>query len=85
MTAQAGIYMQANLVTDNLEDELGRRVSAELGRPITIKLLHDGTAAAATFAGERHTAVITVGTALGIGFPGEAAGLRAIGGELRVS
>jgi hypothetical protein len=85
MTAQAGIYMQTNLVADNLEDELGRRVSTELGRPITIKLLHDGTAAAATYAGETRTAVITVGTALGIGFPGEAAGLRAIGGELIVS
>jgi hypothetical protein len=29
--------------------------------------------------------VITVGTALGIGFPGEATGLRAIGGEPKVS
>jgi hypothetical protein len=85
VTAQAGIYMQTNLVTDSLEDELRRRVSAELGRPLTIKLLHDATAAAATYAGEPYTAVITVGTALGIGFPGEATGLRAIGDGLTVS
>jgi len=78
LIAQAGIYMQTNLVTNNLEAELGQRVSAELDRPISIKLLHDGTAAATTYAGERHTAVITIGTAMGIGFPGEAAGLRVL-------
>lgn len=78
LIAQAGIYMQTNLVTGNLEAELGRRVSAELDRRISVKLLHDGTAAATTYAGERHTAVITIGTALGIGFPGEAVGLQAL-------
>ena len=54
------------------------RVSAELDRRISVKLLHDGTAAATTYAGERHTAVITIGTALGIGFPSEDAGLSAL-------
>jgi hypothetical protein len=33
-----------------------------------VKLLHDGTAAAHTYAGLKNTAVITIGTALGVGF-----------------
>jgi len=31
--------------------------------------LHDGTAAARAYAGEANAAVITLGTALGVGFP----------------
>lgn len=71
-----GIYGRANLVTDNLARELGSQLSAKLGASISVKLLHDGTAAAAAYAGERDTAVIMLGTALGIGFPGEDAGLQ---------
>ena len=76
MLTQAGTYMQTNRVTDNLERELGRRVGAALDRPVRIRLLHDGTAAAATYAGERQAAVIMLGTALGVGFPGDGADLR---------
>lgn len=39
------------------------------GLPVTVSAVHDGTAAAQVYAGARHTAVIVVGTALGIGFP----------------
>lgn len=84
LITQAGLYMQTNLVTQNLAAELGRRVGTELNRPIRVKLLHDGSAAATTYAGERHTAVITIGTAMGIGFPGDDAGLRAISDRLQV-
>jgi hypothetical protein len=84
LVTQAGLYMQTNLVTQNLAAELARRVSTELNRSISIKLLHDGSAAATTYAGERHTAVITIGTAMGIGFPGDDAGLRAISDRLQV-
>ncbi len=76
LSKQGGAYTRANLVTDNLERELGQRLSETLGRAIQIKLLHDGSAAAAVYAGERRTAVIMIGTALGIGFPGEGGGLR---------
>ncbi len=83
LLTQAGIYMQTNLVTGDLEGELSRRVSAQLGSAARVKLLHDGTAAATAYAGQTHTAVITLGTALGIGFPGAAAGLRAIHPDLK--
>jgi hypothetical protein len=84
MPAQAGVYMQSNLVTDNLEDALGQMVSDRLGKPIRVRLLHDGTAAAAAYAGEPRCAVITLGTALGIGFPGDETALRPLASEFEI-
>lgn len=46
-------------------DEL---LSAELGLPVRL-LVNDGQAAALGRAGQRHTAVISIGTSLGVGFP----------------
>jgi hypothetical protein len=44
-----------------------------VAQPIQIELLHDGQAAALPYAGKPHQAVMTFGTALGIGFPPESA------------
>jgi hypothetical protein len=79
MVAHAGGYYQVSFVTDNLQAELGRRVSKQLGMPLSVKLLHDGSAAAAAYAGQQRAAVIVMGTALGIGFPGNDADLRPLG------
>lgn len=46
-------------------DALSRR----LGRPIAVRLVHDGTAASLAHAGTPNQAVIMLGTALGVGFP----------------
>ncbi|QFG69082.1 ROK family protein [Ornithinimicrobium pratense] len=43
-------------------------LSQELGLPVRL-LVNDGQAAAMGRAGQRHTAVITIGTSLGVGFP----------------
>lgn len=69
MLAQRGIYMHMAYAADNVQDELGKRVSVLVESSVKIKLLHDGTAAAMAYAGAKDTAVITLGTALGIGFP----------------
>lgn len=45
-------------------------LSGELGLPVRL-LVNDGQAAALGRAGERHTAVISIGTSLGVGFPPE--------------
>ena len=50
---------------DLIASEVGRRLDC----PITLTLIHDGTAAAYVYAGSPKTAVIMVGTALGVGFP----------------
>ena len=48
---------------------LSEAVSAKVGTHINLALVHDGTAAAKVYAGAVDTAVITIGTALGMGFP----------------
>jgi hypothetical protein len=57
-----------------IADELVRR----LGQAVEVALLHDGAAAAAVYAGSDRTVVITLGTALGNGFPPAAGDLRPI-------
>jgi hypothetical protein len=56
---------------------LAEAVTDHTGRPCRVHMIHDGTAAAAAFAGRPAAAVIALGTALGVGFPpASAAGLR---------
>jgi hypothetical protein len=78
LPAQGGGYMQIARITDNMARALADRLGANLERTIAVELLHDGTAAATAHAGEAHTAVIMIGTALGIGFPPPAEGLRPV-------
>jgi hypothetical protein len=69
LAAQSGAYVQLLHITDNAARMLSDHLSATLDRPVTVMLIHDGTAAAAAHAGLENAAVITIGTALGIGFP----------------
>ncbi len=74
----AGIYAQLRALSDNLAGWLAQHIGERLERPVEIGLLHDGTAAARTYAGTAHAAVIMMGTALGIGFPPRHDDLRPI-------
>jgi hypothetical protein len=64
-----GCYGRLQLLAPHLQSYLSQQISQRLGRPIQAHLLHDGQAAALPFAGQPYTAVLTFGTALGIGFP----------------
>jgi hypothetical protein len=64
-------YGRLQLLSPNVRADLGRRLRAALGRPLRLRLEHDGAAAALALAGERKAAVILLGTALGVGFPPE--------------
>jgi hypothetical protein len=66
---QGGPYAALHLLSPNLEQWLSQRLTEQRGRPVTVQLIHDGTAAARAQAGTARAAVITLGTALGIGFP----------------
>lgn len=66
-----GCYGRLQHFGPHLQTYLSQQLSRRLRRPIQVRLLHDGQAAAMPFAGQKHTAVITFGTALGIGFPPE--------------
>lgn len=66
---QSGCYGRLRPFSPNLTDWLGQLVSQRVGESVQLHLQHDGTAAALAH-GESggKTAVITCGTALGIGF-----------------
>lgn len=82
LMAQRGVYMTLCHLTDNLQRDLTTRLHATLGERINLALFHDGTAAALAHAGSIFTtAVVTVGTALGVGFPPSAGGLRPLSRE----
>jgi hypothetical protein len=66
---QHGAYANLRALSDNAETLLSAAVSDRLKRRIRIRLLHDGAAAASACPADGHTAVITLGTALGLGFP----------------
>ncbi len=61
-----------------LDRWLAARLSERMEQPVESTLLHDGTAAARAYGEAAHTAVIMLGTALGIGFPTGAAALRSL-------
>jgi hypothetical protein len=81
---QGGIYAALRLLSANTEHSLSEAVSKRLGSAVQIRLLHDGTAAASSYAGSEQTAVMMLGTAIGIGFPPPSQeGLRPILRRLR--
>ena len=64
-----GVYAQMHALAEDIRPSLAELVKARTGVTLRMHFIHDGTAAAALYAGERNAAVIIVGTALGIGFP----------------
>lgn len=81
--AQTGVYTPLRRISANLQQLLAQALSNRAGQTVAVKLLHDGTAAAIAYAGEERTAVITIGTALGVGFPPPARGIRPLGAEFK--
>jgi len=72
-----GCYNPLAILADSYQDFLAAQVSARTGTAVLMHLLHDGTAAALVYAGQRDTAVLSLGTAVGVGFPPPTAdGLR---------
>lgn len=65
---QGGPYSQLQRLSDNAARWLAYQVGRRVGRPLDVVLIHDGTAAARVYAGKERTAVIMLGTALGVGF-----------------
>ncbi len=66
---QGGGYVLLRDLSDNAARLLADQLSTRLNTPIRVTLQHDGSCAAAVYAGDVDAAVITMGTALGIGFP----------------
>jgi hypothetical protein len=80
-----GIYARMSRLAPDVRPLLADRVMALGGGLRRYHVVHDGTAAAALHAGIPHSAVIVVGTALGVGFPPKSeAGLMTIAPDLWV-
>ncbi|MGC9398020.1 MAG: hypothetical protein ACP5HM_02665 [Anaerolineae bacterium] len=77
-----GVYARISDTYGDAGAALEAAVRARTGRAVRLHFIHDGTAAAALHAGTPGSAVIVVGTALGVGFPpSTATGLLALGGR----
>jgi hypothetical protein len=66
---QGGIYSYLHVLAPTLAAWLSDQLGERTGTTLSVSLVHDGTAAARAYAGEEHAAVVTMGTALGVGFP----------------
>lgn len=75
---RTGCYGSLQLLTDHLASFIQHEVAASLPDAPPVAVLHDGAAAATAHAGLTHTVVLTLGTAIGNGFPPPAEGLRAL-------
>jgi hypothetical protein len=79
-----GCYGRLQGLADNLQAHLAEEIGRRLSCPVYFRLLHDGSSAAAAYAGAEKTVVILLGTALGLGFPSSEVGLRPVAiGEKR--
>src|SRR5262249_25005571 len=65
---QDGLYAHLYRLYSNAARCLSLRVSRQLGPPLNFAPIHDGTAAAQAQAAATASAVIMLGTALGVGF-----------------
>ncbi|HLY30703.1 MAG TPA: hypothetical protein VKQ36_06720, partial [Ktedonobacterales bacterium] len=82
---QKGLYATLHALPERADYWLARQLSERVGGEHTIELLHDGTAAAQVYAGTPNSAVILLGTALGVGFPSiDGSSLRPLGSDFTI-
>lgn len=66
-----GGYAKLCFVAHNYGEYLSNKLSQELKRLIKVILVHDGTAMAAAFTQYNNSVCVSLGTAFGVGFPGQ--------------
>lgn len=77
--SERGGYLALRLLPQHAEAALAGALTTATGVPVTVRLIHDGTAGALVCAGSPSCVVLTVGTAVGVGFPPQSeAGLRPV-------
>ena len=64
-----GGYAKLSLVSDYYEQYLSEELEKELKKPIKVKFVHDGTAIALRFKEYKNSVCLSLGTAIGVGFP----------------
>lgn len=64
-----GLYARMRLLAEDARPLIAAAIQKQVKREVRIHLIHDGTAAAALYAGIPDSAVLVIGTAIGVGFP----------------
>jgi hypothetical protein len=64
-----GCYGSLQRLSPHLATFIADELAQRLGQAVQVTLLHDGAAAAAVYAGRNQAVVITLGSAMGNGFP----------------
>ena len=82
LDADRGSYSRLGRLAPHLATFLRDDLAAAVGRFHALALLHDGLAAACAHAGQPATVVLTLGTAIGAGYPPPEEGLRAVAAEM---
>ena len=85
LPAQHGIYMRLGELHADLSAAFSEALRTLTKRSFQVRFLHDGSAAAQVYAGAKNSAVIMIGTALGIGFPVERSDLCPLASSLSIS
>jgi hypothetical protein len=79
-----GCYGSLQMLAPHLATFLQIQVRQRLQVNVELHVVHDGTAAAAVYAGQKDTAVLTLGTAIGNGFPPDVHGYRPLAPTFQV-
>lgn len=79
-----GCYGSLQVLSPNLEKFIQQQIAERLQMEIQVGVLHDGTAAAIAHAGQAHSVVLTLGTAIGNGFPPPAESYRPLASEFQL-
>jgi hypothetical protein len=79
-----GCYGSLQVLSPHLATFMQHQIIGRVQEEVQVSLLHDGTAAALAYAGQTYSVVLTLGTAIGTGFPPPAAGYRPLASEFQV-
>jgi len=77
-----GGYGKLGLLSDNLQQEIQTEVNRLIDSDIKVSFIHDGTAAADAYAETDNSVLLSLGTAIGVGFPVVKKGLRKVSDDL---
>jgi hypothetical protein len=78
LNLERGAYYALNVLSSNISAWFSERLSQVSGRAVQVEFLHDCDAAAVALAGKELSAVVMLGSALGVGFVPPEDGVRRI-------
>jgi hypothetical protein len=79
-----GVYGRLAVLAPHLATFMRDELVARVGQFRSFALLHDGLAAASTYAGQPRTVVLVLGTSIGVGYAPLGQGLRPLANNLIV-